>query len=102
MLALEALGALERAETFDRRWLDLRRAERVYLPNDFDVRQFGYVLDLARAAGRDDIAHAVSRALRNSHRRERLIRFVRRLRDKPVAWRWAPAWEHRLLRAWIT
>jgi hypothetical protein len=102
MLALEALGALERAATFDRRWLDLHRAERIYLPNDFDVRQFGYVLDLARAAGRDEIARAVSRTLRNSRRRERMIRFVRRLRDKPVAWRWAPAWERRLLRAWIT
>jgi hypothetical protein len=102
MLALEALGVLERTDTFDRRWLDLRRAEHVYLTKDFDVRQFGYVLELARAEGRTDIARAVTRALRNSRRRERWVRLARRCRDAPVAWRWAPAWERWLLRAWIT
>ncbi len=102
MLALEALGALERSATFDRRWLDLRRAERVYCPNDFDIRQFGYVRDLARRTGRHDIARAVERTLRASARRHRWIKRVRRLRDAPLAWRWAAAWERGLLRGWLT
>ncbi len=102
MLALEALGALERSATFDRRWLELRRAERVYCPNDFDIRQFGYVRDLAQRTGRDDIVRAVERTLRASARRHRWIERVRRLRDAPVVWRWAPAWERGLLRGWLT
>jgi hypothetical protein len=102
MLALEALGVLGHTATFDRRWLDLRRARRVYCPNDFDIRQFGYVRDLARRAGRADIARAVERTLRASARRHRLIGRVRALRDTPVGWRWAPTWERLLLRGWIT
>lgn len=102
MLALEALGSLQHSATFDRRWLDLRRAERVYCPNDFDIRQFGYVRDLARRTGRHDIVRAVEKTLRASARRHRWIQRVRQLRDAPLAWRWAPAWERRLLRGWVT
>jgi hypothetical protein len=101
MLALEALGVLGEYRTFDRRTLDLRRAERVYCPNDFDIRQFGYVRDLARRTGRRDIEHAVEQTLRASARRHRWVQRVRRLRDAPLAWRWAPAWERMLLRGWV-
>jgi hypothetical protein len=31
-----------------------------------------------------------------------VVSFVRGLRDKPLVWRWAPAWERRLLREWVT
>lgn len=101
MLALEALGALARCATFDRGALDLGTARRIYCRRDFDVRQFGYVRDLARRLGRDDIADAVQCALDDSARLTRRIAFLRRLRDARVVWRWAPAWERRLLRGWI-
>jgi hypothetical protein len=102
MLALEALGALEQSEAFDRRWLDIRRAERIYCPNAYDVREFRSIVELARTVGRTDIARAVERTLRHSARRKRWVERVRGLRSTPVAWRWAPAWERRLLKGWIT
>jgi hypothetical protein len=102
MLALEALGALEHSQAFDRHWLDLRRAERVYLPHSYDVREFRYIRDLAREAGREDIARVVERTLRNSARRKRWVERVRRFRSTPIAWRWATRLERRLLRGWIT
>jgi hypothetical protein len=102
MLALEALGALRDSESFDYRRLDLRLAERIYCPNAYDVREFRSLLPLASAAGRDDIVRAVRRTLRRSARRKRWVDRVRRLRSTPLVWRWAPGWERRLLRGWIT
>jgi hypothetical protein len=101
MLALDALGVLDECATFDRRSLQLARVERVFCRHDFDIRQFGYVLDLARQKGRADIVQAVEVALAGSERLRRRIRTLRALRDKPVFWRWAPAWERRMLRGWI-
>jgi hypothetical protein len=101
MLALDALGALQRCVTFAPGALDLRRVERIFCRHDYDIRQFGYVLDLARARGRGDIARAVQRALAGSNTLRRRIRALRWLRDKPVFWRWAPAWERALLGGWI-
>ncbi len=101
MLALDALGVLDDCATFDRRTLDLDRAARIYCRHDFDVRQFGYVRDLAQREGRTDIANAVERTLVNSQILSRRIAWLRRLRDTPVVCRWAPAWERRLMRGWI-
>lgn len=101
MLALDCLGALDACETFDRRTLDLARVARIYLRHDYDVRQFGYLRDLARRVGRRDIEHAVQRALTGSETLRRRLAFVRRLRDRRIVWRWARGWETRLLRGWI-
>ena len=101
MLALEALGVLEQSATFSRGELDLRRAARIYCRHDFDYRQFGYVRDLAVRERRPDIAAAVESSLAGSRRLAERLAFVQRLRDRPIVWRWAPGWEHRLLRDWI-
>jgi hypothetical protein len=102
MLALEALGALEESTAFDRHKLDLHRAERIYCPNSYDVREFKYILEIARRTGRKDIERAVDATLRHSAKRKRWVDRVRALRDTPVVWRWAPTWERRLLDGWIT
>jgi bacterioferritin-associated ferredoxin len=102
MLALDALGALEGSDAFPPGSLDFVRAERVYTPNNYDVREFRYILDLASRVGRSDIARAVNRTLRRSARRKWLVARVRALRSSPVVWRWAVQWERRLLREWIT
>jgi hypothetical protein len=102
MLALEALGALEGSTAFDRRNLDLHKAERIYCPNSYDVREFKYILEIARRTGRKDIERAVEATLRHSAKRKRWVDRVRALRDTPIVWRWAPAWERRLLDGWIT
>lgn len=101
MLALEALGVLDDCATFDRRTLDLARVARIYCRHDYDVRQFGYVRDLARRERRPDLAEAVERALAGSETLRRRIAFVQRLRDRRIVWRWARAWEARLMRGWI-
>jgi hypothetical protein len=101
MLTLEALGALETTGTFERRWLDLRRAGHVYCPNNYELREFRTILDLARRAGRDDIVRAVTRTLSRSPRRQRWVERARGFRNAPLVWRWALAWENRLLRGWI-
>jgi hypothetical protein len=102
MLALEALGVLDRCATFDRSSLDLRRAARVYCRHDFDFRQFGYVRDLARETGRADIATAVEHSLRRSARLARRLGRLDRIRHLPVLWRVAQASERWLMRDWIT
>lgn len=102
MLALEALGKLETSTAFDRTKLDLRKAERIYCPNSYDVREFKYILEIARRTGRTDIEHAVETTLRNSARRKRWVDRARSLRDMPVVWRWALGWERRLLSGWLT
>lgn len=101
MLVLESLGVLDDCRTFDRRTLDLSRVSRIYCRHDYDVRQFGYVRDLARREGRADVAEAVERALSGSETLRRRLAFVQRLRDRRIVWRWARAWEARLLRDWI-
>ena len=101
MLALESLGVLDDCRTFDRRTLDLSRVARIYCRHDYDVRQFGYVRDLARREGRRDVAEAVERALADSETLRRRLAFVQRLRDRRIVWRWARAWEARLMRGWI-
>jgi hypothetical protein len=101
MLALECLGVLDDCATFDRRTLDLSRVARIYCRHDYDVRQFGYVRDLARREGRRDVAEAVERALADSETLRRRLAFVQRLRDRRIVWRWARAWEARLMRGWI-
>jgi hypothetical protein len=101
MLALEAVGALERCATFRRGALDLRRAERMYCRDATDVKQFGFVRDLAVKYKRDDIIRVIDRSLERSRRMNRLVAGVRALRDKPLFWRWAPTWEQRLLRQWV-
>lgn len=101
MLTLEALGVLDRSATFDRARLDLDRASRIFCPRSYDIRQFGYVRDLAARCGRPDIVRAVERSLARSARLSRRIAFVRRLRDRPLFWRWAPAIERRMLTGWL-
>jgi hypothetical protein len=101
MLALESLGVLDACATFDRRQLDLKRVERIYCRHDYDVRQFGYVRDLALREGRHDIATAVERSLAGSEVLRRRIAFVQTLRDRRIVWRWARRWEAQLLRGWI-
>lgn len=101
MLALETLGALEACATFDRSSLDMDRAGRIFCQQDFDVRQFGYVLELARRMGRPDVERAVNRSLRDSARLTRRIARLRALRDFPLLWRWAPQWERQMVRGWI-
>ena len=101
MLALDAVGALDGCATFDRRMLDLRQAGRIFCRHDYDVRQFGYVLELARANGRTDIADAVQRSLTGSRSMHRKVRLVQRLARLP-GWRVrARAWERRLLEGWL-
>ncbi len=60
MSMLEAVGSLDRVETFDARdgWLDRLAAMDARFPSD--RRHLGRVLDAARAAGRQSLADAVS------------------------------------------
>lgn len=101
MLALDALGALEQCVAFEPGALDIRQASRVYCPHDYDVRQFGYVHELALRQGRQDIATAVDQSLRRSRRLARRLGRVDRVRHVPILWRLAQAWERRLKRGWI-
>lgn len=101
MLTLELLGALDRCATFDRGDLDLRQARRIYCSRSFDVRQFGYIRDLAETRGRSDIASAIRASLRGSARLTDRITRVRALRDRRVAWRWVPGLERWMLRRWV-
>jgi hypothetical protein len=102
MLALDALGMLDQCPTFRRGDLDLGRASRVYCPNDYDIRQFGYIRDLAAQRKRPDIERAVGASLRRSARLKRRVDLVRSLRDHPRFWRWSRTLERWLLRRWIT
>ena len=101
MLTLEALGALGRCSTFDSGALDLRRAERIYCPHSYDIRQYGYVRDLAERNGRADIVRAVDRSLTGSARLKKRVDFLRGMRDRRILWRWAKPLEDRLLREWL-
>jgi len=101
MLALSALGALDRCTTFHSRALDLERAGRVYCHTEADVQQFAFVRALAERQGRHDIVRAVDKSVKRSSRMSRLLSRVRRLRDAPLLWRWIPSWERRLLREWV-
>jgi hypothetical protein len=101
MLALDALGVLDECATFDRASLDMERAAHVFCRYDFDVRQFGYVIDLAHRAGRPDIVKAVTRSLAGSQQLMRRLALVRTLRAQPLARRWADTLERRLMRGWI-
>ena len=101
MLALEALGVLGQCATFERHWLNMHSAERIYCRQDFDFRQFGYVRDLAERHGRADIVAAVDRSLAGSHRLTERLALLHRMRDRPVIGRWAAAMERRLMRGWI-
>ncbi len=101
MLALEALGVLDQCATFERQWLDMPSAGRIYCRQDFDFRQFGYVRDLAVRQGRADIVAAVDHSIAGSHRLTKQLARVHRLHDRPVIGRWARSVEHQLLRGWI-
>jgi hypothetical protein len=102
MLALEAVGALERCSAFALGALDMRRAGRILCIDDTDRKQFGFVRELAEREGRPEIVRAIDRSFLRSARMVRLVSLARRLRDLPLVWRWAPAWERRLLRRWVT
>lgn len=101
MLALEALGVLDRCATFARGSLDVGRAARTYLRHEYDVRHFHALRDLARREGRPDVAAAVERAIVDSASLRRRIALVDRLRHWPIVRRSAPLWEARLMRGWI-
>jgi hypothetical protein len=101
MLALEVLGVLERCATFDRTALDMRRAGRIYCPESYDIRQFGYIRDLALAHGRDDIVAAIDRSLRGSRTLVKRISRIRRVRRPAVAGRFARRVEDKLLDGWL-
>lgn len=101
MLSLEALGVLDQSATFSRGQLDLRRAARVYCRHDYDYRHFGYIRDLAVREQRPDIAAAAASSLAGSRRLAERLALARRLRDRRIVGRWAPAWERWLLRDWI-
>jgi len=101
MLSLEALGVLDQCATFSRGQLDLRRAAHVYCRHDYDYRHFGYIRDLAVRAQRPDIAAVAESSLAGSRRLAERLALVRRLRDRRIVWRWAPAWERWLLRDWV-
>jgi hypothetical protein len=100
MLTLEALGLLDRCSTFDSGALDLHRAERIYCPRSYDIRQYGYVRFLAERNGRTDIVRAIDRSLTGSARLKGRIDLLRRMRDRRILWRWAKPLEDRLLREW--
>jgi len=101
MLALDAINALDACATFDRRMLDLRQAGRIFCRHDYDVRQFGYVLELARAHGRTDIADAVQRSLTGSRSMHRELRLLQWMARRPGWQMRARAWERRLLEGWL-
>ena len=101
MLALEALGALDRCTAFEPGALDLRKAAQLYCDDEPDMKQFGFVRDLALERDKLEIVRAIDRSFERSSRMVRIIRFLRRLRDLPVLWRWAPGWERWLLRGWV-
>lgn len=101
MLTLEALGVLRRCPTFDAGALDLGTAARIYCPNTWDKRQFGYVRDLATRCGRHDIARAVSASLHGSVRLDSRLALVERMGQRAGLWRAAPWLRRRLLAGWI-
>ena len=101
MLALDAIGALDQCATFDRSMLKLQQASRIFCRHDYDVRQFGYVVELARANGRTDLAAAVSTSLRDSRRLHRMLRLLQWLGRRPRFRVRARHWERRLLHGWL-
>jgi len=101
MLALDALGVLDECATFSRSTLDLHRAGRIFCRYDFDFRQFGYVLDLARHHNRPDIVAAVERSISDSRRLHQKLRILQWLRDKPWFRGRVRGWERALMRDWM-
>ncbi len=101
MLTLEVLDALDRSATFDAAKLDLRKAAKIYCPNTWDVRQFGYVRDLALRRGREDIARAVEQSLRGSARLTRLLRLFDGWAKRRLLWRATNTLRRRALAGWM-
>ncbi len=102
MLALEALGVLSRCPAFPQDALDIEKAGHVYCPNSWDVRQFGYIRDLAAEVGRFDIVDAVDSSLRGSQTLKRRLHTVRRLWSIPFVQRSVTRLERHLMSGWVT
>ena len=66
MVTLEVLGALDRCPPLGRRRLDLARVRKLYLRSPSYRRMYRNVAKLARAAGRTELAAAISAAIRRS------------------------------------
>lgn len=101
MLALEILNVLQLCATFDHRRLDIRQAGRIFCQHSYDVRQFGYVRELAARGGRTDIVRAVDLSLRRSRALQRRIRLVRKTYGWPLLRRVTERLERRLLKGWL-
>jgi hypothetical protein len=84
LLALDALGALDRASTFDLRRYDVRHGADVYLADALHRSFFHEIERLARARGRRDIERAVRTSLRRSRRLERIRRLYAWVGRKPL------------------
>jgi len=79
MATLECMGALARFTTFPAQQVDVRALSRVRCTESWDYREFGDLHELARRAGRPDIARAARQAMRRSRRRERWHHAVTKL-----------------------
>jgi hypothetical protein len=84
LLALDVLGALDQASTFDLRRYDVKRAPEVYLPDGLHRTFFHEIQRLARERGRRDIDRAVGATLRRSRQIERIRRLYFWARKKPI------------------
>jgi hypothetical protein len=74
LLALDALGALERASTFDLSRYDVKHAADVYVADALHRTFYYEIQRLAREHGRPDIERAVGTSLRRSRQREQIRR----------------------------
>jgi hypothetical protein len=97
MTCLELLGALGEARTFEEDELSLELVARVYCSEPRHHRELAEQVRRARSAGREDIARALSRALRGSRRRAPLLRLVRRRLPR----RAARSLDRLLLTGWV-
>ena len=86
MATLEVLGATAACPTFPRP-LDLDRVRRVYLRGPAYWRHYSDVLDLARAAGRTDIAKAIAACRRRYRLLKPGVTVLDWLGKRPLLWR---------------
>ncbi|HYX22372.1 MAG TPA: hypothetical protein VFA98_16130, partial [Thermoanaerobaculia bacterium] len=97
MLTLDVAGVLERCPPLCRRGIDLDGVRRLYLRSSSYRRMYRDVAVRARAAGKADLADAISAALRRSRFMKPWLAVLQWLSNKRGVWRIARRLRLRML-----